>query len=89
VPLPADQSRAVAAALTRASPGHPWEGRRFAASWGSHDLLDVDLVEPDVVGEVSVDASRVAGGGWRHSVRWIRLRPDLLPEDLPLFTEEA
>jgi ATP-dependent DNA ligase len=88
-PLPADQARVLAPALTPASPGHPWEGRRFSASWGSHEVLDVDLVEPRVVGEVSVDASRVAGGGWRHSVRWIRTRPDLLPQDLPLAGEEA
>lgn len=47
------------------------------------------LVEPGVVGEVSVDASRVAGGGWWHSVGWIRLRLDLGPEDLPLHSEEA
>lgn len=89
VPLSADQARALAAVLTPAQSGHPWQGRRFSVSWGSHDLLDVDLVEPEVVAEVSVDASRVAGGGWRHSVRWVRLRPDLSPGDLPLFTEES
>lgn len=88
-PLMADQARALAAVLTPASPGHPWEGRRFSASWGSHDPLVVSLVQPEPVGEVSVDASRVAGGGWRHSVRWVRLRPDLAPEDLPPYSEEA
>lgn len=89
VPLPTDQARALAAVLAPAALGHPWEGRRFSASWGSHDLLEVDLVEPEVVGEVSVDASRIAGGGWRHSVRWIRTRLDLAPEDLPLASEET
>lgn len=88
-PLTAGQARDLAAELTPASPGHPWEGRRFSASWGSQDPLIVALVEPGVVGEVSVDASRVAGGGWRHSARWIRLRPDLSPEDLPLHSEET
>jgi hypothetical protein len=29
--------------------------------------------------------SRVACGGWRHSVRWVRIRADLLPGDVPLF----
>ena len=45
----------------------------------------MDLVEPATVAEVSVDASRVAGGGWRHGVRWVRLRPELAPGDLPLL----
>lgn len=85
-PLMAGQARDLAAVLTPASPGHPWEGRRFSASWRSRDLLAVDLVEPETVGEVSTDASRLAGGGWRHSVRWIRLRPDLTPGDLPLYS---
>lgn len=88
-PLTADQARALAVVLTPASPGHPWEGRPFSASWGSHDLLVVDLVQPELVGEVSADASRVAGGGWRHSLRWVRLRPDLDPEDLPPDSGEA
>ncbi|SHN34353.1 hypothetical protein [Actinacidiphila paucisporea] len=88
-PLTAGQARDLAAELTPALPGHPWEGRRFSASWGSQDPLAVVLMEPGVVGEVSVDVSRVAGGGWRHSVRWIRLRPDFVPGGLPLHSEEA
>ncbi|MGW5353350.1 ATP-dependent DNA ligase [Streptomyces sp. NPDC004031] len=81
--LSAAQAVELGAVLRSALPGHPWEGRRFSAAWGSHEVLAVELVAPEVVAEVSADASRVAGGGWRHSVRWVRLRPDLSPEDLP------
>jgi len=87
--LTPSESRQMAAAIIPASTEHPWEGRRFAASWGSHDSLEVELVEPRAVAEISVDASRGAGGGWRHSVRMTRLRPDLAPQNLPLFGDEA
>ncbi|MFI1094789.1 ATP-dependent DNA ligase [Streptomyces sp. NPDC020917] len=46
-------------------------------------------MQPRAVAEVSVDVSRVAGGGWRHSVKWARLRPDLVPADLPPFEEDT
>ncbi|MFD0068965.1 ATP-dependent DNA ligase, partial [Streptomyces sp. NPDC127574] len=42
--------------------GHPWRGRRFSAGWGSTETLDVQLVEPSVVVEVSVDISLDASG---------------------------
>ena len=87
--LPADQARALGAVLRSASPGHPWEGRRFSVSWASRDTLPAVLVEPEVVAEVSVDLSRVANGGWRHSVRWVRLRPDLTTSDLPGFEDDT
>jgi hypothetical protein len=38
-----------------------------------------------VVAKVSVDVPRVATGGWRHSVRRGRLRPDLSAAELLLF----
>lgn len=86
--LPADQAHTLAPVLRPAAPGHPWEGWTFAVSWGSRDTLTVRLVEPEAVAEVSVDASRLSGGGWRHSVRWVRLRPDLSAADLPLFGDD-
>ena len=56
---------AAAALLTPAAGSHPWTGSTFSAGWGSHHLLDVTLVTPDLVVEVSVDvvAMRRAGGG--------------------------
>lgn len=86
--LRADQARKVGGVLQPASPGHPWEGWQFSASWGTKEKLTVRLVEPAAVAEVSVDVSRVANGGWRHSVRWLRLRPDLSAADLPLFGDD-
>jgi len=39
-------------------------------------------VEPDVVVEVSADAALQAGV-FRHPMRFVRVRPDLQPDDLP------
>ncbi|MFG2440790.1 ATP-dependent DNA ligase [Streptomyces sp. NPDC048508] len=65
--------------------GHPWTGRRFSAGWGSTETLDVQLVDPSVVVEVSVDISLDVGGRWRHPVRLERVRPDLSPFDVQPF----
>jgi hypothetical protein len=39
-------------------------------------------VEPTVVAEVTADAATQAGQA-RHGMRYVRLRPDLRPDDLP------
>ncbi|MFF2793153.1 hypothetical protein ACFVT6_41510 [Streptomyces sp. NPDC058049] len=41
-----DAARQVADHFTAAAPGHPWEGVRFSATWGSRDVLDTILVHP-------------------------------------------
>ncbi|MFG2440710.1 ATP-dependent DNA ligase [Streptomyces sp. NPDC048508] len=64
---------------------HPWRGRRFSAGWGSTEMLEVQLVEPSVVVEVSVDISLDVGGRWRHPVRLERARPDLGVSDVQPF----
>ncbi|MFF1344353.1 hypothetical protein ACFVYT_42320, partial [Streptomyces sp. NPDC058290] len=69
VPLRTDAARLVAEHLTAADPGHPWEGVTFAATWGSRDVLDVRLVRPELVAEVSADAAVDRGGVWRHPLR--------------------
>jgi ATP-dependent DNA ligase len=71
--------------LTPAAADHPWTGRRFSAGWGTHDLLDVTLVHPQLVAGVSADVALDAAGRWRHPVRWLRLRPDMAPADVELF----
>ncbi|MFB6809490.1 hypothetical protein [Streptomyces sp. NPDC056387] len=43
-PLRAEAARQVAEHLTAAASGHPWEGVRFSATWGSGDVLDTTLV---------------------------------------------
>ncbi|MFD7631114.1 hypothetical protein ACFV7Q_34710 [Streptomyces sp. NPDC059851] len=65
VPLRPEQARQVGEHLSVAGPGHPFEGVRFAASWGSRDVLDVVLVRPDLVAEVSADRA-VDLGVFRH-----------------------
>ncbi|MFI5672941.1 hypothetical protein [Streptomyces sp. NPDC051704] len=64
VALRPEQARQVAGHLTAAAPGHPWTGVRFAASWGSRDVLDVVLVRPEAVAEISADRSTEHGGRW-------------------------
>lgn len=88
-PLPPAARTELAPLLAPAAGEHPWTGRRFSAGWGTKDLLDVTLVDPQLVAEVSADVALDAAGRWRHPVRWLRLRPDLAPADVPLFDTPA
>ncbi|MGW1601409.1 ATP-dependent DNA ligase [Streptomyces eurythermus] len=83
-PLRPDAARDLAERLTPAGPGHPWQGVRFTASWGSRTPLDVVLVEPVLVAEIMVDTAQ-GSGAWRHSVRFARLRMDVAVTDVPPF----
>ncbi|MGW2275746.1 hypothetical protein [Streptomyces yangpuensis] len=85
VPLRPDAARQVAEHLTAAAPGHPWTGVRFAATWGSRDVLDTTLVHPALVAEVSADRAIDHGGIYRHPLRFRRLRLDVAVEDVPQF----
>ncbi|MFJ5811712.1 RNA ligase family protein [Streptomyces sp. NPDC093093] len=85
VPLRPDASRLVGEHLAAAAPGHPWTGVRFAAAWGSRDVLDATLVRPDLVAEVSADRAIDRGGVFRHPLRFKRLRTDVTAEDVPRF----
>ncbi|MFI9064301.1 hypothetical protein ACIGQE_20915 [Streptomyces sp. NPDC053429] len=78
-------ARLVDEHLTAADPGHPWEGVTFAATWGSRDALDVRLVRPDLVAEISADRSIDRGGVWRHPLRLKRMRLDVGVEDVFRF----
>ncbi|MFF4368187.1 hypothetical protein [Streptomyces sp. NPDC001594] len=42
--------------------GHPWTGVTFASAWGSRDVLDVPLVRPDLLAELSADRAVNRGG---------------------------
>ncbi|WP_243879397.1 ATP-dependent DNA ligase [Streptomyces sp. KS 21] len=85
VPLRPEQARQVAEYLAPAGPGHPWTGVKFAAAWGSRDVLDAILVRPDLVAEVSADRAIDRGGVFRHPLRFNRLRLDVTVEDVPGF----
>ncbi|WP_236247001.1 ATP-dependent DNA ligase [Streptomyces sp. CC210A] len=83
-PLRPDAARDLADRLTPAGPRHPWKGVRFTTSWGSRTPLDVVLVEPVLVAEVTVDTA-LERGAWRHPVRFARLRLDVAVTDVPPF----
>ncbi|WP_328930085.1 ATP-dependent DNA ligase [Streptomyces sp. NBC_00190] len=84
-PLRPEATRLVGGNLTAADRGHPWTGLRFASSWGSRDVLDVTLVRPELVAEISADTAVDRGGVYRHPVRFRRLRLDVTAEDVPRF----
>ncbi|MFF3327571.1 hypothetical protein [Streptomyces sp. NPDC002889] len=85
VPLSAQAAQDVAGLLSSADSGHPWQGRTFTAGWGTRETLDVTLVDPPLVAEISADISLDAAGRWRHPVRFGRVRADLTPANTPLF----
>jgi len=82
-PLNPQQSAELAAVLTPAGDGHPWPSRIGTGAFGGGKLsVALTRVEPAVVVEVSADAALQAGV-FRHPLRFVRVRPDLRPEDLP------
>ncbi|MFI5867282.1 ATP-dependent DNA ligase [Streptomyces sp. NPDC051546] len=85
VPLRPDAARELAAHLTAAGSAHPWTGARFSSAWGTRDVLDTTLVEPDLVAEISTDTSTDRGGIYRHPIRYVRLRLDASIDDVPQF----
>ncbi|MFD3870254.1 ATP-dependent DNA ligase [Streptomyces sp. NPDC058623] len=80
VTLHPEQARQVAEHLAPAGSGHPWEGVRFAAAWGSRDTLDATLVA-----EISADRAVDRGGVFRHPLRFKRLRANMGAADVPRF----
>ncbi|MFG6301326.1 hypothetical protein ACGU38_38985, partial [Streptomyces rochei] len=65
VEVDVDVARTAAAALADAAPTvgeHLWTGRTFTAGWGSSDVLDVTLVDPQLVVEVVGDIARGTAG---------------------------
>ncbi|MFD8276770.1 ATP-dependent DNA ligase [Streptomyces flaveolus] len=81
-PLSATARREVGGLLSPGGAEHPWQRRSFAVGWGSREMLDHRPVTPDVVVEFAGD-SAVDEGRYRHPVRYLRVRDDLSPEQLP------
>jgi ATP-dependent DNA ligase len=82
-PLSPRQAEELAAVLTPAGPDHPWPDRIGTGRFGGGRLsVPLTKVAPDVVVEVSADAALQAGV-FRHPMRYLRVRTDLRPEDLP------
>ncbi|XRQ16466.1 ATP-dependent DNA ligase [Actinomadura welshii] len=87
-PLAPAARASLAGVLRHAGPGHPWPAELpagFAGGpYGSHPPIRYVRTEPDVVVEMSADAA-VEHGRWRHAVRFVRVRTDLDPPQVPLF----
>lgn len=83
--LSAAHARGLDGFLHPVQTDHPWGGRSFSAGWGSQEKLTVSLVVPETVVEVSADVSRDARGRLRHPVRFVRVRADMPPEEVPPF----
>ena len=81
-PLTRKQAVELADALVPAGPGHPWPDEVSSNRFGSgRDKVPLVKVEPVLVAEVLADAALHAGG-YRHPLRYLRLRADLTPNDL-------
>lgn len=82
-PLAPAQSAELAAVLDPPAGAHPWPGRIGTGRFGGGRLsVALTRVEPTVVVEVSADAALQAGV-FRHPLRFVRVRPDLHPDDVP------
>ncbi|MFC8957376.1 hypothetical protein ACFT8P_32775 [Streptomyces sp. NPDC057101] len=62
-------------------------GRAVRLDWGTRNALDVTLVRPELVAEVSADTSMDQGGVFRHPMRFQRLRLGVSAEDVAGFGE--
>ncbi|MCA0146977.1 ATP-dependent DNA ligase [Blastococcus sp. LR1] len=81
-PLSPAQSAELAGVLRPADDDHPWPDRIGTGRFGGGRLsVPLTRVDPTAVVEVSADAALQAGV-FRHPLRFVRVRPDLLPEDL-------
>jgi len=82
-PLSPRQAAELAAVLSPAGDDHPWPDRIGTGRFGGGKLsVPLTRVTPSAVVEVSADAALQAGV-FRHPLRFVRVRPDLAPEDLP------
>jgi ATP-dependent DNA ligase len=81
-PLSPRQSAELGAVLRPPAGGHPWPERIGTGRFGGGRLsVPLTRVDPVVVVEVSADAALQAGV-FRHPLRFVRVRPDLEPDDL-------
>ncbi len=77
----------LAAVITAAGDDHPWPDT-LPPSWHDKDPRPYHRVVPELVAEVRVDvatSNEADGtvGNWRHRLRYLRLRADLPPNDVP------
>jgi ATP-dependent DNA ligase len=89
VPLTAAQSAELGAVLRPGGSRHPWPDEITSYRWGGKDSKKpLTKVRPETVIEVAADAA-VQAGQWRHGLRYLRLRAELGPEDVPTLDSAA
>lgn len=86
-PLRPAAATTLGARLDPAASDHPWTGRRFSAGWRSRESISPVLVEPRIVAEISVDTAQERGR-FRHLVKYVRIRADMAPADVPRMTAQ-
>lgn len=83
VRLDETQAAAVASVLSPPTLPHPWPDHVSGGRFGEPgERLPLTRVEPLIVVEISADVALHAGF-IRHSVRFVRHRPDVHPADVP------
>lgn len=85
-PLPTAARRDLESRLSPAAADHPWHGRRFSAGWGTRGDLQYQPVRPEAVVEFLADTA-LDDGRHRHPVRFLRVREEMHPTDVPTFGE--
>jgi hypothetical protein len=89
VPLTAAQFAELGAVLRPAKRGHPWPDEIASQRWGGRDSQKpLTKVQPAVVVEALADAAMQAGQ-WRHGLRYVRIRAELQPGDVPTLPEDG
>ncbi|MFB8760568.1 ATP-dependent DNA ligase [Streptomyces nigra] len=78
--------RELVGRLRAAGVEHPWHGRKFSAGWDSSDELEHQPVWPELVAEFQGDTA-VDEGRYRHPVRFVRIRAEMHPMQVPKFGE--
>lgn len=87
-PLSATQSAQLGDQLAAAGADHPWPDEISSGVFGSARRVAIARVDPTLVVEVAAD-SAVQAGRFRHPVRFIRVRPELSPDDVPALSTTA
>jgi hypothetical protein len=80
-PLSPAQSRDLAAHLSPAGADHPWPDEIGSGVFGYRQRVPITKVSPMLVLEVAADPALHAGG-YRHLLRYVRLRADMDPTDV-------
>lgn len=86
-PLSAAAAAELVGVLIPARSGHPWPDTLTSHHFGT-DRVDLVRVDPLVVAEVAVDTAH-EHGVYRHPARWLRVRPDLTVDDVPLINRRT